>query len=94
MPEESKEKLKDAEDAYNKLATDEVKQKIAASKTTHIFTNGGKYGNAKAVKAKKTNVSVKKGKTFKIKASEVKAKKPLKNTGSSAMSPATLRWRK
>ena len=51
---------------------------IAASKTTHIFTNGGKYGNAKAVKAKKTNVSVKKGKTFKIKASEVKAKKPLK----------------
>ncbi len=78
MQEESKEKLKDAEDAYNKLATDEVKQKIAASKTTHIFTNGGKYGNAKAVKAKKANMSVKKGKTFKIKASEVKAKKPLK----------------
>ena len=51
---------------------------IAASKTTHIFTNGGKYGNAKTVKVKKAKVTVKKGKTFKVKASEVKAKKPLK----------------
>lgn len=51
---------------------------IAASKTTHIFTNGGKYGNAKKVKVKKAKVTMKKGKTFKIKASEVKAKKPLR----------------
>ncbi len=51
---------------------------IAASKTTHIFTNGGKYGNAKTVKVKKAKVTMKKGKTFKIKASEVKAKKPLR----------------
>ena len=51
---------------------------IAASKTAHIFTNGGKYGNAKSVKVNKAKVQIKKGKTFKIKAKEVRANKPLR----------------
>lgn len=53
---------------------------LAASKTIHVTTQGGKYGNAKAVKtnAKKDKVSVKKGKTFAIKASNVKKDKAIK----------------
>lgn len=51
---------------------------IAASKTAHIFTNGGKYGNAKSVKVNKAKVQIKKGKKFKIKAKEVGANKPLR----------------
>lgn len=41
-------------------------------------TSGGKYGNAKSVKVKKAKLSLKKGKTFKIRASEVKKDKALK----------------
>ncbi|MDE6435637.1 MAG: Ig-like domain-containing protein, partial [Lachnospiraceae bacterium] len=51
---------------------------IAASKSIHAFTDGGKYGNTKSVKVNKSKVSLKKGKTYKLKASEVKAKKALK----------------
>lgn len=51
---------------------------IAASKTVHEYTTGGKYGNAKSVKVNKKKVALKKGKTFTIKASEVKKDKKLK----------------
>ena len=54
---------------------------IAASKCVHVYTDGGKYGNTKSVKVKKikkSKVTLKKGKTYKLRASEVKAKKPLK----------------
>lgn len=50
---------------------------IAASKTVHATTIGGKYGNAKSIKVNKTKLSLKKGKTFTIKASEVKEKKKI-----------------
>ncbi len=50
---------------------------IAASKTVHATTNGGKRGNLKTVKLNKKSVKLKKGKTFKIKAKEVKQSKPL-----------------
>ena len=45
---------------------------IAASKTVHINTRTKSYGNVKSVKVNKTKVSIKKGKTFKIKAKIVK----------------------
>lgn len=56
---------------------DGKKVTIAASKTVHAATTGGKYGNASAVKVNKTKVSLKKGKTFTIKASEVKKDKKI-----------------
>ncbi len=51
---------------------------IAASKSIHIYTDGGKFGNAKSVKVKKAKASIRKGKSFKIRASEIKVKKPLR----------------
>ncbi|MCI8299293.1 MAG: hypothetical protein HFI69_02920 [Lachnospiraceae bacterium] len=51
---------------------------ISASKMIHIFTEGGKYGNSKTVKLKKSKVTVKKGKTLKISAKEIKKNKPLR----------------
>ncbi len=51
---------------------------ISIAKTVHVFTNGGKYTNAKSVKVNKTKVSIKKGKKFKLKATEVKANKKKK----------------
>lgn len=51
---------------------------IAASKCVYVFTEGGKCGNTKSVKIKKTKVNLKKGKTYQIKASQVKEKKALK----------------
>ncbi len=50
---------------------------IAASKTIHVTTSGGKKGNMKSIKLNKKSVKLKKGKTFKIKAKEVKQSKPL-----------------
>lgn len=55
-----------------------VKVTLAASKKIHATTLGGKYGVAKAVKLNKSNVKIKKGKTFKIKASEIKKDKKIK----------------
>lgn len=55
-----------------------VKVTLAASKKVHATTLGGKYGVAKAVKLNKSKVKIKKGKTFKIKASEIKKDKKIK----------------
>lgn len=55
-----------------------VKVTLAASKKIHATTHGGKYGVAKAVKLNKSKVKIKKGKTFKIKASEIKKDKKIK----------------
>ena len=55
-----------------------VKVTLAASKKIHATTLGGKYGVAKAVKLNKSKVKIKKGKTFKIKASEIKNDKKIK----------------
>ena len=53
------------------------KQYVAASPLMHAYTKGytKRYTNAKSVKVKKTKVSIKKGKTFKIKAKVKKLKK-------------------
>ena len=45
---------------------------ISAAKTVHIVTNGGKKSNVTQVKVNKAKVNLKKGKKFKLKASEVK----------------------
>lgn len=53
---------------------------LAVSKTIHVATKGGKVGNNKKVKtkAKKNKVTLKKGKTFKLKAKAVARSKKLK----------------
>ena len=55
-----------------------IKTVIAASKTMHAATTGGKVGNYKKVKVNKKTVQLKKGKTFKIKAKAKPASKKLK----------------
>ena len=62
--------------AYKKIAGTTVT--IAAAKTIHATTTGGKYGVAKAVKVNKTNVTLARSKTFKIKASEIKQNKKIR----------------
>lgn len=62
--------------AYKKIAGATVT--IAAAKTIHATTTGGKYGVAKAVKVNKTKVPLTRSKTFKIKASEIKQNKKKK----------------
>ena len=56
--------------AYRDL--DGKKYTVAASKTVHEVTIGGKKTNAKSVKVNKAKVKIKKGKKFKIKAKLVK----------------------
>ena len=51
---------------------------LAKSKVIHVTTSGGKYGNAKAVKVNSTNVTLKKGKSLIIKASQIAESKPIK----------------
>lgn len=53
---------------------------VSTSKTVHVATKGGKVGNDKKVKtaAKKGKLSLKKGKSFKLKAKAVPASKKLK----------------
>ena len=51
---------------------------IARSKTVHVTTAGGKYGNAKSVKVNKTSVNLTTGEKFKVKASMVKKDKTIK----------------
>ena len=43
---------------------------IAKSKTVHVTTAGGKYGNAKSVKVNKTSVNLTTGEKFKVKAKD------------------------
>ena len=62
--------------AYKKVGKKKIT--IAASKTVHINTRTKKYGNVKSVKVNKTKVTIKKGKTFKIKAKAVKELAKLK----------------
>lgn len=58
---------------------DGKKVTIAASKTIHVTTTGGKNGNAKSVKVNKKKVSLKVGKNGKLKASEIRESKPLRH---------------
>ena len=51
---------------------------LAKSKTIHVTTAGGKYGNAKAVKVSNTKVILKKGKSLVIKAQQIAENKPIK----------------
>lgn len=62
--------------AYKKI--NGVKVTIAAAKTVHATTKGGKYGVAKSVKVNKTSKTLAVSKTFKIKASEVKLDKKIR----------------
>ena len=58
---------------------DGKKVTIAAARTIHVTTNGGKNGNAKSVKVNKNKVILKVGKTWRIKAKEVKESRPLRH---------------
>ncbi len=58
---------------------DGKKVTIAASKTIHVTTTGGKNGNAKSVKVNKKKVSLKVGKKIKLRAWEIKADKPIRH---------------
>ena len=62
------------------VAVDADDSVVSASKVIHVATKGGKAGNYKSVstKAKKNKVTIKKGKTFKLKAKQIKANKKLK----------------
>ena len=51
---------------------------LAKSKTIHVTTSGGKYGNAKAVKVSNTKVILKKGKSLVIKVQQIAENKPIK----------------
>lgn len=62
--------------AYKQM--DGQKVTIAASKSVHIVTDGGKNGNVKNIKVNKTKATLKKGKSMKLKASEIKKNKALK----------------
>ena len=66
---------------YNIVAFKNIngtKVTTAVSKKIHATTLGGKFGVAKAVKVNKTKATIKKGKTFKIKASEIKKDKKIR----------------
>lgn len=66
---------------YNIVAFKNIngaKVTTAVSKKIHATTLGGKYGVAKSVKVNKTKATIKKGKTFKIKATEIKKDKTIK----------------
>ena len=54
------------------------KELISVSKTIHVTTAGGKQTDIKGVKTNKTTISLKKGKKFNLKATEVKLKKSKK----------------
>lgn len=58
---------------------DGKKVTIAASKTIHVTTTGGKNGNAKSVKVNKKKVSLKTGNNLKLRAWEIKKDKPLRH---------------
>ncbi|MGN0153798.1 MAG: InlB B-repeat-containing protein [Lachnospiraceae bacterium] len=62
--------------AYKQVGNQKIT--IALSKTIHAVTLGGKYGVAKSVKTNKSSISLKKGKSFTIKAEEVKGDKTIK----------------
>ena len=51
---------------------------IAKSKVVHATTNGGKYGNPKAVKVDKTKITLQVGKSSVLKAVQMKDKLPIK----------------
>lgn len=56
---------------YLIVAIDKNGKVIAKSKTIHAATSGGKVGNAKKVTLNKKSITLKKGKTFKLKAKAV-----------------------
>ena len=60
------------------VALDKNNKVVTTSKTVHVVTKGGKNGNDKTVSLNKSSVSLKKGKTFKIKAKEVPQSKSKK----------------
>ena len=63
---------------YLIMAYDKNNKILSTSKTLHVATTGGKYGNYKSVKLNKTKISLKKGKTYKLKATCKKQSKKLK----------------
>lgn len=62
---------------YLIMAYDKNNKIISTSKTIHVATKGGTVGNYKKVKLNKTSRTIKKGKTFKLKATCVKQSKKL-----------------
>ena len=64
---------------YYVVALDKNGRKIAISRFVHIVTKGGQYSNPTGVSVNKTTVKLKKGKTFKLEASEIVAGKMRKH---------------
>jgi fibronectin type 3 domain-containing protein len=64
---------------YYVVALDKNGRKIAISRFVHIVTKGGQYSNPTGVLVNKTTVKLKKGKTFKLEASEIVAGKMRKH---------------
>lgn len=62
--------------AYKKIGTKKIT--IAASKTVHATTTGGKYGVAAGVKVNKKTITLNSKKKFTIKASEIRKDKKIK----------------
>lgn len=62
--------------AYKNVGNTKVN--LAVSKTVYTITKGGKYGVAKKVKVNDSSISLKVKGTFKLKATEVKADKKIK----------------
>lgn len=63
------------------VAFDAAGHKLASSKTVHVATSGGKAGNYKSVKltnVKKNKLTLKKGKSFQIRAKQIVQSKKLK----------------
>ena len=63
---------------YMVVAIDPDGRTKAVSKVVYAVTSGGKYGNYKAVKVSKPKITLKKGKSVKLKAAGVKADKKRK----------------
>lgn len=63
------------------MAADSNNKVIDVSKVIHVTTKGGKYGNYKSVKFTnaKSSITIKKGKSFTLKAKAVKTDKKVKN---------------
>lgn len=55
---------------------------IAKSRVLYAVTDGGEYGNAKAVKVNRTSVKLEEGSTFAIKAEQIPGDLPIKNPSS------------
>ena len=67
------------------------KKVLAVSKTIHVVTNGGKYGNAKKVKLDKKTLKLKTGKSYTLKVTITEPAKGVKNHRKTAFESSDIR---